>query len=128
MLSHLLLLGGLAAAAKVENLVLFGDSYTDEGRLVYLLTYGSLPPPGTVIPHENVTAAGTYSWPYYAAKKLGATTYNYAGKYPQCLGYQETSRPNSDALERNAPNDGKQSVVQSAPMKSTFGISTRVVA
>ncbi|KAI1361055.1 carbohydrate esterase family 16 protein [Xylaria arbuscula] len=79
MLLQLLLLGGLVASSKVENLILFGDSYTDEGRLAYIIANGeTLPPPGTVIPHENVTAAGTYSWPYYAAKELGAATYNYA--------------------------------------------------
>ncbi|KAI0975551.1 carbohydrate esterase family 16 protein [Xylaria arbuscula] len=85
MLSHVLLLAGLAAGingyvgSKVKNLIIFGDSYTDEGRLSLFINSGGVaPPPGTFIPHANVTAAGSYSWPYYASQKLGATTYNYA--------------------------------------------------
>lgn len=87
MLFHALLLGGFAvgingyARPRIENLVVFGDSYTDEGRLGYLIgTGGIAPPPGTVIPTSNATAGGGYSWPHYASQKLGATTYNYAGK------------------------------------------------
>ncbi|KAI0537905.1 carbohydrate esterase family 16 protein [Xylaria digitata] len=85
MLFQALLLGSFAvgintrAGAKVKNLILFGDSYTDEGRLYYMIGSGGVsPPPGTVIPHSNVTAAGGYSWPYFASQKLGAATYNYA--------------------------------------------------
>ncbi|KAI1353985.1 carbohydrate esterase family 16 protein [Xylaria sp. FL0043] len=86
MLFHVLLLGSLAArisgyrgASNVENLIIFGDSYTDEGRLnLFIASGGVPPPPGTVIPHSNVTAAGSYTWPYYASQKLGAATYNYA--------------------------------------------------
>ncbi|GAW19645.1 hypothetical protein ANO14919_091340 [Xylariales sp. No.14919] len=85
MLFRALLLSSLAAGIsgctrpKVKNLILFGDSYTDEGRLQYLLGSGGVPPPpGTVIPRSNVTAAGSYSWPYFASQKLGAETYNYA--------------------------------------------------
>ncbi|KAI1111595.1 carbohydrate esterase family 16 protein [Nemania sp. NC0429] len=85
MLFPALLLGGLAAGVngyarpRIENLVVFGDSYTDEGRLGYFIgAGGAAPPPGTVIPTSNATAGGGYSWPYYASQKLGATTYNYA--------------------------------------------------
>jgi hypothetical protein len=67
--------------ARVKYLIVFGDSYTDEGRLSYLIHSGGVaPPPGTVIPTSNTTAGGGFSWPYYASQKLGATTYNYAGK------------------------------------------------
>jgi hypothetical protein len=70
-----------SADAGVKNLFVFGDSYTDEGRLGYLISSGgAAPPPGTVIPTSNVTASGGHSWPYYASRKLGSTTYNYAGK------------------------------------------------
>ncbi|KAI1818539.1 carbohydrate esterase family 16 protein [Poronia punctata] len=64
---------------KVENLIVFGDSYTDEGRLNYFFGTGGVPPPpGTYIPTPNVTAGGGFSWPYHASQKLGAKTYNYA--------------------------------------------------
>ncbi|KAI0451275.1 carbohydrate esterase family 16 protein [Xylaria acuta] len=63
----------------VDNLIVFGDSYTDEGRFQYFVdTDGAAPPPGTVIPTSNVTAGGGYSWPHHVSQKLGATTYNYA--------------------------------------------------
>ncbi|KAI8946093.1 carbohydrate esterase family 16 protein [Xylaria longipes] len=86
MLFQALLLGSFAAArinaypsSGVQNLIVFGDSYTDEGRLQYFLSSGgAVPPPGTVIPTSNATAGGGNSWPYYASQKLGATTYNYA--------------------------------------------------
>ncbi|TGJ87459.1 hypothetical protein E0Z10_g1290 [Xylaria hypoxylon] len=85
MLFQVLLLGSFAAginghvSSKVKNLILFGDSYTDEGRLQYLIGSGGVaPPPGTVIPRSNATSAGSYAWPYFASQKLGATTYNYA--------------------------------------------------
>jgi len=89
MLPKLILLASLVTGIhgrprrKVENLIVFGDSYTDEGRLSYLIgTGGTPPPPGTSIPTSNTTAGGGYSWPYYASQKLGAKTYNYAGKRP----------------------------------------------
>ncbi|KAJ2996993.1 hypothetical protein NUW58_g787 [Xylaria curta] len=70
---------GSCAGSKVKNLIVFGDSYTDEGRLAYFLGSGGIPPPpGTVIPIANITASGGHAWPYYASQKLGATTYNYA--------------------------------------------------
>ncbi|KAI1199794.1 carbohydrate esterase family 16 protein [Nemania serpens] len=85
MLFLILLLGGFTvgihgyARHRIQNLVVFGDSYTDEGRLGYFLgTGGVAPPPGTIIPTSNATAGGGYSWPYYASKQLGAATYNYA--------------------------------------------------
>ncbi|KAI0389581.1 carbohydrate esterase family 16 protein [Xylariaceae sp. FL0594] len=93
---------------KVENLIVFGDSYTDEGRLSYFFSTGGVPPPpGYLIPTSNASAGGGYSWPYYASQKLGAKTYNYAvggavcsneivyryvdslhGPYPSVIDYQ----------------------------------------
>ncbi|KAI0465562.1 carbohydrate esterase family 16 protein [Xylaria cf. heliscus] len=91
MLFQALLLGALAAGINacadraVKNLVVFGDSYTDEGRLLYfILSGGAAPPPGTVIPTSNETSGGGYSWPHYASEKLGATTYNYAVSGATC--------------------------------------------
>ncbi|KAI1177810.1 carbohydrate esterase family 16 protein [Nemania sp. FL0916] len=85
LLTNALLLGAFAVRigayvhSGVDNLVVFGDSYTDEGRLAYFISTGGVaPPPGTVIPTSNASAGGGYSWPYYASKKLGATSYNYA--------------------------------------------------
>ncbi|KAI1655131.1 carbohydrate esterase family 16 protein [Daldinia decipiens] len=69
----------------VENLVVFGDSYSDEGRLAYFQAHnGTAPPAGTVIPTANVTASGGYTWPHFASQQLGATTYNYAVSGAAC--------------------------------------------
>ncbi|KAI0162135.1 carbohydrate esterase family 16 protein [Xylariaceae sp. FL1272] len=78
--------GGIGASCSsinngtsVKNLFVFGDSYSDEGQLSYITSHNnSGPPPGTVIPTSNFTASGGYTWPYFASKKLGAKTYNYA--------------------------------------------------
>ncbi|KAI1735020.1 carbohydrate esterase family 16 protein [Xylaria scruposa] len=87
MLFQALLLGSFAAASginpdsspAVKNLVVFGDSYSDEGRLQYFQSTGGVPPPpGTLIPTSNSTPGGGYSWPHYVSQALGATTYNYA--------------------------------------------------
>ncbi|KAI1328242.1 carbohydrate esterase family 16 protein [Xylariaceae sp. FL0255] len=70
---------GRYVTSSIKNLIVFGDSYSDEGRFSWIAEHNdTLPPPGTVIPTENVTASGGYTWPHYAAEKLGATTYNYA--------------------------------------------------
>ncbi|KAI0872558.1 carbohydrate esterase family 16 protein [Hypoxylon argillaceum] len=90
MLSHALLLSGFAigissgAQSAIKNLIVFGDSYTDAGRLAYFINNGEAPPPGTVIPIANVTAGGSYGWPYYASQKLGATIYDYAVSGAAC--------------------------------------------
>ncbi|KAI2780512.1 carbohydrate esterase family 16 protein [Daldinia loculata] len=90
--THLLaLLPGIATGTSirnikgVENLVVFGDSYSDEGRLAYLQAHnGTAPPAGTVIPTANMTASGGYTWPHFASQQLGATTYNYAVSGAAC--------------------------------------------
>ncbi|KAI2605282.1 carbohydrate esterase family 16 protein [Hypoxylon fragiforme] len=65
--------------AKIDNLIVFGDSYSDEGRLAYFFAHNNTAPPvGLYIPESNVTASGGKSWPQLASKKLGATTFNYA--------------------------------------------------
>ncbi|KAI1467712.1 carbohydrate esterase family 16 protein [Daldinia caldariorum] len=75
----------LSPLAAVDNLIVFGDSYTDEGRLAYFQSHnGSAPPPGTLIPTANVTASGGYTWPHFASQQLGATTYNYAVSGATC--------------------------------------------
>ncbi|CAI4219794.1 unnamed protein product [Parascedosporium putredinis] len=59
---------------KLQNLVTFGDSITDEGRLNYIVTNGKLPPPGTLLPESRETASGGYSWPRFVQQKTGAKT------------------------------------------------------
>jgi phospholipase/lecithinase/hemolysin len=91
-LRYLLATAGVAAASygnitrrKVENLVSFGDSYTDEGRLsAYTANGGNPPPPGTSTAGSNFTAGGGYGWGHTASEQLGATYYDYAGK-AHCL-------------------------------------------
>ncbi|KAI1343248.1 carbohydrate esterase family 16 protein [Xylariaceae sp. FL0016] len=80
-----LLFAGLVAGRsfhvpeEIKNLVVFGDSYTDEGRLSYFINNnGTAPPAGYEIPASNFTASGGYTWPHFASQILGAKTYNYA--------------------------------------------------
>ncbi|KAI1798666.1 carbohydrate esterase family 16 protein [Daldinia bambusicola] len=75
----------LSLLTAVDNLIVFGDSYTDEGRLAYFQSHnGTAPPPGTLIPTANVTASGGYTWPHFASQQLGAATYNYAVSGATC--------------------------------------------
>ncbi|KAI5817812.1 GDSL lipase/acylhydrolase [Pyronema omphalodes] len=62
-----------------KTILAFGDSYTDEGRLNYMIANnGSYPPDGYISPDTAVTASGGRSWARYAAYYTGATLYNYA--------------------------------------------------
>ncbi|KAI1502069.1 acetyl esterase [Biscogniauxia marginata] len=71
--------GGIPGISRIENLITFGDSYTDEGRLQWFISHnGTAPPPGTVIPTSNATASGGYTWPHFVSQEINATTYNYA--------------------------------------------------
>ncbi|CAK7220223.1 hypothetical protein SBRCBS47491_004115 [Sporothrix bragantina] len=46
-----------------DNLVTFGDSYSDDGRLNYYIGHnGSAPPPGTLQTQSTVTASGGLTW------------------------------------------------------------------
>lgn len=73
--------GSGSGGPKVSNLVSFGDSYTDEGRLsAYFANNGSAPPPGTSTSGSNFTASGGYAWGHFASQQLGAKYYDYAGK------------------------------------------------
>ena len=71
---------GISGLAGLENLIVFGDSYTDQGRLDWFIDHGEAPPAGTFIPAHTPTASGGYSWPYFVSEALNATTFNYAGK------------------------------------------------
>ncbi|SPN99060.1 related to GDSL lipase/acylhydrolase family protein [Cephalotrichum gorgonifer] len=67
-----------ASCLKFQNLVSFGDSITDEGRLPYFVNNGELPPAGMIVPPNNKTASGGQSWPRFVAQKAGVNSLNYA--------------------------------------------------
>ena len=52
-----------------DSLVTFGDSYTDEGRLGYIIQQNfTLPPAGTYLPEGLNTASGGRTWPRFAVQ------------------------------------------------------------
>ncbi|KAM3471209.1 hypothetical protein MY5147_005955 [Beauveria neobassiana] len=63
---------------SMDNLVTFGDSYTDESRAIYLAAYGHVPPAGLLMPPNNRTADGGIAWGRMVASMTGARYYNYA--------------------------------------------------
>lgn len=64
---------------NMDNLVSFGDSYTDESRKNYFMTHGGQPPPaGTLLPENNNTSNAGYTWGRFVAQKTHAKYYNYA--------------------------------------------------
>lgn len=68
-----------------ENLVTFGDSYTDESRLAYFGSHnGEAPPVGMLMPENNASASGGYPWGRIVAQKTGAMYYNYAVSGATC--------------------------------------------
>ncbi|KEZ40472.1 Acetyl esterase [Scedosporium apiospermum] len=70
---------------KFENLVTFGDSYTDEGRLGYFIGHnGEAPPAGELLPTSSNTASGGYTWPHFVSEKSGAKSFNYAVSGATC--------------------------------------------
>ncbi|AEO70785.1 bbbe63fc-97a8-48dd-bcb0-0dc34096bccf [Thermothielavioides terrestris] len=79
-----ILAGAVAALAKpckggFSTLVVFGDSYTDDGRLSYYINNGGkAPPPGVYPAVTNVTATGGLSWAQFAAQDAGANLMDYA--------------------------------------------------
>ncbi|KAF5020810.1 hypothetical protein F66182_7149 [Fusarium sp. NRRL 66182] len=84
-LSILLLAAGISATAtacsgldKMENLVTFGDSLTDDGRADYWEKHGVFPPPGVEVPIVNASASGGASWGRIVAETTGARYNNYA--------------------------------------------------
>ncbi|CAK7215785.1 hypothetical protein SCUCBS95973_002595 [Sporothrix curviconia] len=59
--------GSVSASASsgrlFDNLVVFGDSYSDDGRVSYYVAHnGSAPPPGTLQTQVTVTASGGLTW------------------------------------------------------------------
>lgn len=67
-----------ASCLRFQNLVSFGDSLTDEGRLNYMFINGELPPVGELLPPSNNTASGGQSWPRFVSQKANVKSLNYA--------------------------------------------------
>ncbi len=67
-----------SSLGAMDNLVTFGDSYTDESRALYIATYGHVPPAGLLLPQINTTADGGIAWGRMVANLTGARYYNYA--------------------------------------------------
>ncbi|KAK0759554.1 hypothetical protein N5P37_007742 [Trichoderma harzianum] len=64
---------------KFKNLVVFGDSYTDESRLDYFTAHNNTPPPvGLLLPESLDASDGGRVWPRYVSQYSGAKLYNYA--------------------------------------------------
>ncbi|KAJ3054200.1 hypothetical protein HK097_002423 [Rhizophlyctis rosea] len=82
------MLNGFAAGAaysknkffpQINDIVSFGDSYTDESRLGYFIGSKGVPPPvGWVAPPSNTTASGGKSWPRIVSDNTGIELHNYA--------------------------------------------------
>lgn len=61
-----------------NNLVAFGDSYTDESRLSYFSSHGgAAPPPGFLPPPSTTTSSGGITWARFVSINSGARLYNY---------------------------------------------------
>ncbi|KAL1858916.1 hypothetical protein Daus18300_009785 [Diaporthe australafricana] len=92
MYSLFLAVGTLAVAARAsydskpfDNLVTFGDSYTDNGRLSYYFSNGGQgPPAGTLPPVTNVTASGGLAWGQFVEQFTGAAYFDYAVSGATC--------------------------------------------
>lgn len=67
-----------SSLGRMDNLITFGDSYTDESRALYLAKHGQVPPPGLPMPPNNETADGGVSWGRMVANMTGVRYYNYA--------------------------------------------------
>ncbi|KAH6714778.1 carbohydrate esterase family 16 protein [Leptodontidium sp. MPI-SDFR-AT-0119] len=62
-----------------DNLVTFGDSYTDESRLGYFISHnGTTPPAGLLLPKSTSTAGGGITWGRWVSNYTSAKLYNYA--------------------------------------------------
>lgn len=90
--SSLLAAGALATTTTAflggvsfDNLVTFGDSYTDDGRLNYYISHnGSAPPVGVLQPQSSVTASGGLAWGQYVQQYTGVAYFDYAVSGATC--------------------------------------------
>lgn len=78
-------LTGACGPSSFDNLVTFGDSYTDDGRLGYYISHnGSAPPAGTLQPESSVSASGGLAWGQYVQQYTGAAYFDYAVSGATC--------------------------------------------
>lgn len=71
--------------ASFDNLVTFGDSYTDNGRLSYYINNnGSGPPAGVLPPQSTVSASGGLAWGQYVQQDTGVAYFDYAVSGATC--------------------------------------------
>lgn len=89
MLRSIPFLAAVAAASscglrKFENLVSFGDSFTDDTQLSYFAEHEDYPPPGTKHEGSNVTNSGGYAWGRLVAQKTNVNYNNYAVSGAMC--------------------------------------------
>lgn len=72
--------------AQFNRLLVFGDSYSDQGRLAYFAAHnGSAPPPGTAPPDAAANADGGRVWPQYVGQyAAGLRVTNYATSGAAC--------------------------------------------
>lgn len=84
--SFLAAIAGASCYSKpFENLVTFGDSYTDNGRLNYYIDNDGDPPPaGTLQPQSNDTASGGYAWGQFVQQYAGVAYFDYAVSGAAC--------------------------------------------
>lgn len=118
MMSLFAILAAAVAAAPtslwpIQNLVSFGDSYTDEARARYFMDHnGQAPPIGQLIPPSNNTASGGYAWGRFVANETGATYYDYAVGGAMCsqniVPRQFFGGPFPDVLEYEVPTYEKE--------------------
>ncbi|KAG8409681.1 hypothetical protein J3458_018768 [Metarhizium acridum] len=96
---------GTGGTNKMENLVSFGDSYTDESRFHYFVQHHEAPPAGQVLPPSNDTWSGGYAWGRLVANATGANYYNYAVAGAMCTN-------NVDSRDLDAINGPFPSVLE----------------
>jgi phospholipase/lecithinase/hemolysin len=73
------------APKAFQNLVAFGDSYSDDGRLGYYISHnGSAPPPGGYQSVSNVTASGGLTWGEWVQQYTGVNFIDYAVSGATC--------------------------------------------
>ncbi|EER36829.1 GDSL lipase/acylhydrolase [Histoplasma capsulatum H143] len=68
----------------MDQLVTFGNSYTDESRLLYFVLNQEAPPIGWIAPENDVTSSGGRIWARYVSDYTGAELYNYAVSGATC--------------------------------------------
>ncbi|EYE91353.1 SGNH/GDSL hydrolase family protein [Aspergillus ruber CBS 135680] len=125
----LLVFPSLATAWNLEkftNLVVFGNSYTDESRWDYFASHnGSAPPVGWDEPVSNNTDSGGFAWPRFVVNQTGTKLSDYAVSGADCS-KEITSRiePSTkilypSVLEYEVPAYLADSASQRPPFEST---------